>query len=64
MATKDDEGTEEHDMSNGPDQVWPTGLTLSEAEQLHSYIIAGTRVLGVIAVIAHILVAVSRPWLG
>jgi light-harvesting protein B-800-850 beta chain len=51
-------------MSNDPDKVWPTGLTLREAEEVHSYLIDGTRVFGVIALIAHILVAVSTPWLG
>jgi len=60
----DDEGTEEISMSNDPDKVWPTGLTLGEAEEVHSYLIDGTRVFGVIALIAHILVAVSTPWLG
>ena len=60
----DDEGTEENSMSNDPDKVWPTGLTLREAEEVHSYLIDGTRVFGVIALIAHILVAVSTPWLG
>ena len=58
------EGTEENSMSNDPDKVWPTGLTLREAEEVHSYLIDGTRVFGVIALIAHILVAVSTPWLG
>jgi light-harvesting protein B-800-850 beta chain len=57
-------GTEEHFMSNDPDKVWPTGLTLREAEEVHSYLIDGTRVFGVIALIAHVLVAVSTPWLG
>ena len=60
----DDAGTEEHSMSNDPDKVWPTGLTLREAEEVHSYLIDGTRVFGVIALIAHVLVAVSTPWLG
>jgi light-harvesting protein B-800-850 beta chain len=57
-------GTEEHFMSNDPDKVWPTGLNLREAEEVHSYLIDGTRVFGVIALIAHLLVAVSTPWLG
>jgi light-harvesting protein B-800-850 beta chain len=51
-------------MSNDPDKVWPTGLNLREAEEVHSYLIDGTRVFGVIALIAHLLVAVSTPWLG
>jgi light-harvesting protein B-800-850 beta chain len=63
-SKKDDEGTEEISMSNDPDKVWPTGLTLREAEEVHSYLIDGTRVFGVIALIAHSLVAVSTPWLG
>ena len=45
-------------------KVWPTGLTLGEAEEVHSYPIDGTRVFGAIALIAHILVAISIPWLG
>lgn len=51
-------------MSSDPNKVWPTGLTLTEAEEVHSYLIDGTRVFGVIALIAHLLVAVSTPWLG
>jgi light-harvesting protein B-800-850 beta chain len=51
-------------MSNDPDKVWPTGLTLREAEEVHSYLIDGTRVFGAIALLAHILVAVTTPWLG
>jgi light-harvesting protein B-800-850 beta chain len=51
-------------MSSDPNKVWPTGLTLSEAEEVHSYLIDGTRVFGVIALLAHLLVAVTTPWLG
>jgi light-harvesting protein B-800-850 beta chain len=51
-------------MTNDPDKVWPTGLNLREAEEVHSYLIDGTRVFGVIALLAHILVAVATPWLG
>ena len=51
-------------MTDSSDKVWPTGLTLEEAEEVHSYLIDGTRVFGAIALIAHILVAVSTTWLG
>lgn len=51
-------------MSDDPDKVWPTGLTLREAEEVHSYLIDGTRVFGAIALLAHVLVAFSTPWLG
>jgi light-harvesting protein B-800-850 beta chain len=46
------------------DKVWPTDLTLDEAEEVHSYLFDGTRVFGLIALIAHVLVAVATPWLG
>ena len=51
-------------MSDDPEKVWPTGLNLKEAEEVHSYLIDGFRVFGAIALLAHILVAVSTPLLG
>jgi light-harvesting protein B-800-850 beta chain len=51
-------------MNYDPDKVWPTGLTVAEAEEVHRYLIDGTRVFGLIALAAHILVALWTPWLG
>ncbi len=53
---------EEKTMAD-PKKVYPTGLTLAEAEELHGYVINGTRTFGAAAVLAHALAYVLTPWL-
>ena len=50
-------------MSSDPDKVWPTGLTVGQAEELHSYLINGTRIFFLISASAHVLAYILTPWL-
>lgn len=50
-------------MAGDPNKVWPTGLTLPEAEELHRQVIDGTRVFFVVSALAHLLAYIYSPWL-
>lgn len=50
-------------MPSDPDKVWPTGLTVGQAEELHNYLINGTRIFFMISACAHLLAYILTPWL-
>lgn len=45
------------------ERVWPTGLTESESEELHSKLIQGTQIFGLFSALAHLLAYIYSPWL-
>lgn len=50
-------------MTEDPNKVYSSGLTLGEAEDLHKHIIEGTRIFGAVAILAHLLAYVWSPWM-
>ena len=50
-------------INEDADRVWPSGLTTPEAEELQRGLVEGTRIFGLIALIAHFFAYVYSPWL-
>jgi light-harvesting protein B-800-850 beta chain len=50
-------------INESPDRVWPSGLTTPEAEELQRGLVDGTRIFGLIALLAHFFAYVYSPWL-
>jgi light-harvesting protein B-800-850 beta chain len=50
-------------MGSESEKVFPTGLTVRQAAELHDYIINGTRVFFMISICAHVLAYILTPWM-
>ena len=50
-------------MADEHDKVYPTGLTVKEAEEIQAGLMWGTRIYAAIAILAHILAYMLTPWL-
>ena len=51
------------DGNGSSEQVWPTGLTEAQSEEIHKYVIQGTQIFGFIAALAHLFAYIYSPWL-
>lgn len=50
-------------MADGGSTVSLSGMTENEAEEFHKYYLQGMTMFTIVAVIAHILVWLWRPWI-
>ena len=50
-------------MSDDNNRVYPTGLTVKEAEEIQAGLMWGTRIFFAISIAAHILAYMLTPWL-